>query len=375
MNRKIFPYILEDLNNKKMVFIAGPRQVGKTTLAKQIMEKFQNPLYFNFDHPEDRKNLIERNWKPENEILVFDEIHKWRNWKSWLKGIYDKEKDQHKILVTGSARMDVYRKGGDSLQGRYHHYRLNPFTFGELTSQIQESFFSLLFERGGFPEPFLSKTNRNVKRWKKERMDRVVREDIFSLENLKSLFQLEILVDLLKDRVGSPLSIRSLAEDLSVSHPTVESWIRVLESMYVIFRVTPYSKKLNRAVKREYKIYFYDWTEATSEGARLENMVALHLLASCNFKEDVEGERSSLHFLKDRDGHEVDFLTTIDGKPTSLIEVKKSDTSPSRSLIYFHNKLDEKQCKSYQLIYDLKNEVLHHTIYILPMERYFSFEE
>ncbi len=369
MERKIVPFILEDLHSRKMVFIGGPRQVGKTTLSLDIRKHFKNPMYLNFDHPEDRINIQRRNWKKENDLLIFDEIHKWKNWKSWIKGIYDKEKNDHCILITGSARLDVYRRGGDSLQGRYHYYRLNPFTYSEIFSQDKKKTLTTLYEQGGFPEPLLHLSTRNIKRWKKERMERVVREDIYSLESLRNLYQVELLIELLKSRVGSPLSIKGLSEDMSVAPATIENWIRILESMYVLFIVRPYHKKLNRAVKKEYKIYFFDWTEAIDEGARLENMVALHLLNYCNFLEDTEGEKMGLHFVKDRDSHEVDFLVLQNQKPKFLIEVKKSDTKPATSLVYFAKKILPE--KSIQLVYDISKEVLNKDVYILPFKDFF----
>lgn len=369
MQRRILPFILEDLRSKKMVFIGGPRQVGKTTLSLDIMKHFKKPIYLNFDHPEDRIHIQKRNWKKENDLLVFDEIHKWKNWKSWIKGIHDKEKDDHSILITGSARLDVYRKGGDSLQGRYHYYRLNPFTYSEIFPQDKKITLDALYKQGGFPEPLLHLSNRNIKRWKKERMERVVREDIYSLESLKNLYQLELLVDLLKERVGSPLSIKGLSEDLSVAPATVEHWIRILESMYVLFIVRPYHKKLNRAIKKEYKIYFFDWTESSDEGARLENMVALHLLNYCYFLEDTEGEKMALHFVRDRDSHEVDFLVLQNNKPHFLLEVKKSDSHPTNSLLYFSKKILPQ--KTIQLVYEISKEVLNREAFILPIQDFF----
>ncbi|MBS0619602.1 MAG: ATP-binding protein [Spirochaetes bacterium] len=342
MNRRQADLMYEDLAAGKMVFLGGPRQVGKTTLSNQIAQKFNNPLYLNFDHPEDRSRIMKRDWKKSNDLIIFDELHKWRPWKSWLKGIYDKEGKDHRMLVTGSARLDVYRRGGDSMQGRYHYWRLHPFTMGEIVAMTEGNraeIFERLFARGGFPEPYLAPSERALKRWQRERLERVIREDIFALESIRNLNSMFYLYDLLIERVGSPISLRALAEDLGVSPITVGHWIRVLEAMYAIFIITPYHKKLSRAVRKEYKVYFFDWSLIKDPGLRWENMLAAHLLQRCHFLQDSEGERCELNFLRDRDGHEVDFLLTQNGKPTQIIEAKLSETQLSPGLRYFAQKL------------------------------------
>jgi len=345
MNRIQAERIWEDFHDRKMVILGGPRQVGKTTLSRQIATRFKNPLYLNFDHPEDRERIRKRDWKKSNDLLIFDEIHKWRIWKSWLKGIYDKEGGEHRILVTGSARLDVYRKGGDSMQGRYHYWRLHPFTYSEIlqVTHSNKNVLQNLFTRGGFPEPYLATSERALKRWQRERLERVIREDVFALESIRNLNALFYLHELLVERVGSPISLKSLGEDLGVSPITVGHWIQILESMYVIFIVAPYHKKLTRAIRKEYKVYLYDWSLIRENGLRWENMIASHLLRYCHFQEDSEGDRMQLCFLKDRDDHEADFLLVRDGKPIHLVEAKLTVSQLSRGLLYFSRKLNMKQ--------------------------------
>jgi hypothetical protein len=375
MFRGVEKFVIEDLNNKKMVFIGGPRQVGKTTLALSVLEKHGSGLYLNYDNPDDRERIRKRNWKDSHELLIFDEIHKWRGWKSWVKGIYDKEKDYRKILVTGSARLDVYRKGGDSLQGRYHYYRLHPYSLFEMSREMNQGVdfmvkenSKILLERGGFPEPLFSKTERNIRRWRKERIDRVIREDIFTLEPIRNLHLMEILIELLVDRVGSPVSLRNISEDLGVSPKTVAAWIEILEEMYVIFIVPPWHTKLSRAIKKEYKIYFYDWGMLNDEGLRLENFTASHLLKYANFLEDTEGEKTGLYFVRDRDGHEADFLFLREKKPEMLVEVKYSDSKITGGLRYFTEKINP--VKSFQLVYDLEKKIETPKTDILPMNEF-----
>ena len=345
MNRALVERIREDFEDQKMVFLGGPRQVGKTTLSRQIATHFKNPLYLNFDHPEDRERIRKRDWKKSNDLLIFDELHKWRVWKSWLKGIYDKEGDDHRILVTGSARLDVYRKGGDSMQGRYHYWRLHPFTYSEIlqVTNSSENILQNLFARGGFPEPYFASSERALKRWQRERLERVIREDVFALESIRNLNSLFLLHELLVERVGSPVSLKSLGEDLGVSPITVGHWIQILEAMYVLFIVTPYHKKLTRAIRKEYKVYFYDWSLIRDNGLRWENMLASHLLRHCHFQEDSEGDRMQLCFLKDRDDHEADFLLVRNGKPFQLLEAKLTDPHLTRGILYFSRKLKIKQ--------------------------------
>lgn len=342
--RYLAPWITEDIK-KKMVFIGGPRQCGKTTLAQSLMQDFSNSIYLNWDDEKQKKLILSRRWSTENKLIILDELHKFKRWKSWIKGVYDTEKADHSILVTGSARLDVYRKGGDSLLGRYFYWRLHPFTLSEKPEDITlEEAFKRLMQVGGFPEPFLAGNEKNARRWRRDRLDRIVQDDIRDLENIRDIRTLELLVDLLKTRVGSLLVIKNLAEDLQVSQPTVKHWLEVLERMYYIFLVYPHSENLPRAVLKPPKVYFYDNADVEGdEGARFENLVATHLLKSIHFLEDRDGYRYQLRYLRDKEGREVDFVLLRDKKICELIEVKWSDTDISPSLKYYKQKLKPPQ--------------------------------
>lgn len=346
MKRYITPHILKDLE-KKMVFISGPRQVGKTFLANSLLADFQSPLYFNWDRKEHRHILLKSIWDRTQKLVVFDELHKYRSWKNWLKGIYDTEKQMgQRFLVTGSARLDVLRRGGDSLSGRYYPYRLHPFSVKELvTSQKLNAKESLaqLWERGGFPEPFLSPEPLDAARWRKNHIETLLREDLRSLENIKNLSALELLVDLLEERVGSPLSQQALSEDLEVSPQTVKTWIELLERFYILFSVRPFLGSLKRSIKKASKAYFYDYSGIQDPGIRFENLIAAHLLKMVHFREDTEGLKIKLCTLRDKEKREVDFVVTINHKPTILIEVKLSDAAVSSSLLYYHQKFPQAQ--------------------------------
>lgn len=342
-----------------MVFIGGPRQVGKTTLARDIGQSAFPPMqYLNWDEPADRQVIRNYNFDAGAKILVLDEVHKYRPWKNHIKGLYDVHKEQWKILVTGSARLDIYRRGSDSLQGRYHHYRLHPFSMVELRGvtplnlepfkelsfpprqpQTREIFDSLL-RYGGFPEPFLRQDEKENRRWHLARMDRLVRDDIRDLENVRDLSALHILIGLLPAKVGSLLSLNSLREDLETAHGTVAHWMDILEHMYVHYRIPPFTERAVRALRRERKLYLWDWFPVEAPGAKLENIIASHLLKFTHFLHDAEGWSAELHYLRDRAGREVDFLVTVDRKPWFAVEVKESDRTPAKTLTYYGERLN-----------------------------------
>ncbi|RKY94461.1 MAG: ATP-binding protein [Candidatus Hydrothermota bacterium] len=353
--RYIAPYVVRDLG-KKMVFIGGPRQVGKTTLALAVLDQyFPSGRYFNWDFDEDRRAILKKQWRQDNTLLIFDELHKFSRWKQWIKGIYDITGSRHSILITGSARLDVYRRGGDSLMGRYHYWRLHPFTLDELPDSIgQEEAFDRLMTMGGFPEPFLVGDEREARRWRKERFDRVIREDIRDLEGVHDLQTLHLLLDLLRERVGSTIVIANIAEDLQVAHKTVKRWLDVLERMYLIFVVRPYVRSGPRSVLKPPKVYFFDNGDVLGdEGARFENLVACSLLKRIHFLEDREGYRYQLCYIRDKDGREVDFAVVKDGVPQELIEVKYSDEKISRGLRYYATRL--KPLRAVQIVATIKN--------------------
>jgi hypothetical protein len=339
--RYLQPYLVKDLQ-KKMVFLAGPRQVGKTTLARAILESdFPGGRYFNWDLDEDRQDIVHKRWSEDNHLLVFDELHKFPRWKRWIKGIYDVSGHAHQFLVTGSARLDLYRRGGDSLMGRYHFWRLHPFTLDELPEGISPpEGFRRLMTLGGFPEPFLDGDEREARRWKRERFDRVIREDVRDLESVRDLQSLSLLLDLLRHRVGGLITMSNLAEDLQVSPKTVKSWIEVLERMYLVFQVLPFTQSLPRAVQKPPKVYFFDNGDVLGDdGARFENLVASSLLKRIHFLEDREGFRYELRYIRDKEGREVDFVILKEGRVEELVEAKYSEENPSRSLLYYAERL------------------------------------
>lgn len=334
-------YLTEDIRrtlHRKMVFVGGPRQVGKTTLALSLLGEGavpDHPAYLNWDLPNVAPRLRKGELPADEPLIILDEIHKYKNWRNLVKGLYDTQKTKRKFIVTGSARLDYYRKGGDSLVNRYRYFRLHPFSLLEYDPKAAiNSLFDLL-QYGGFPEPLFAKDPREHRFWQRDRLSRVIREDLRDLELVKEVSLLEALVDLLPSKVGSPLSIQSLREDLGVDHKTVSRWLTILENLYVSFRIAPYGSPKIRAVKKEQKLYLWDWSGIENEGARFENLVASHLLKYCHFLEDTEGYRMELRYLRDTDKREVDFVVIKEKKPLFAVEVKSTDTNIQPSLHYF----------------------------------------
>ena len=353
-NRYLTPFVVDDLK-EKMVFVGGPRQVGKTTLCRNfVASHFKNNAYFNWDNRADRKSIIASSWPGDAELLIFDEIHKYRQWKGFIKGEYDKLKDTYKFLVTGSARLDLYRRGSDSLQGRYHYYRLHPFTLAEKEGipykssvlkelQIGNGFhheaLSTLDAFGGFPEPFIKQSKRQLRRWHNEKIERMFREDILDVQTIRDIGNMKLLSDILQSKVGSLLSLNAIREDLEVSHRAISHWMDILEAFYYHFRIYPYSAKKIRSLKKEPKLYLWDWSEVENEAVRFENLIASHLLKFVHFITDYEGYRAELYFLRDVDKREVDFLITIDGKLWFAVEANISDAGLSPHLLYYKERL------------------------------------
>ncbi len=313
----------------KMVFLGGPRQVGKTSLARSLLPAPASEL--NYDIPAHRQAILRRELPPGN-FWFFDEIHKFRGWRNYLKGLVDEHGRQRRILVTGSARLDLYRFGGDSLQGRYFYLRLHPFSVAELGGHADA--VPALMALGGFPEPFVSGSERFARRWALAYRERLIREEISSLETVSDLGRLELLASALPERVGSPLSLNSLREDLQVSHQTITRWTDMLERVYGIFRLAPFGAPMLRAVKKERKHYHYDWSVVASEGARFENLVASHLLKWVEFQIDTEGRPLELRYFRDIDGREVDFVVVERNAPIALVECKLGDDAVSPGLHY-----------------------------------------
>jgi predicted AAA+ superfamily ATPase len=370
--RYIAPFVLEDLR-KKMVFIGGPRQVGKTTLAKAVLSvDFPAGRYLNWDFDEDRQDILRKRWSADNTLLVFDELHKFPKWKRWIKGIYDVSHETHSFLVTGSARLDVYRRGGDSLMGRYHYWRLHPFTLDEIPKGISpKEAFHRLMTVGGFPEPFLDGDERSARRWRRERFDRVLREDIRDLESIRNIQLLGMYLDLLRHRVGGLVALSNIANDLQISPKTAKFWLEVLERMYLVFSVRPYTKSLPRAVLKPPKVYFFDNGDVLGdEGARFENLVATSLLKRLHFLEDRDGYRYELRYIRDKEGREVDFVIVKEGELEELIEAKFSDDNISKSLLYYAKRLNPKRAT--QIVATIKRPYDKNQIKVTDPVSYFQ---
>lgn len=337
--RYLTPFIRQDLKGK-MVFLSGPRQVGKTTLALQLLEGDEtDPAYLNWDDVADQRRILNQEFPPNESLIVFDEIHKYLRWRNYLKGLYDKTKSRRHYLVTGSARLDLYRRGGDALTGRYHFFQLHPFSLREVDKACHATTVESLFTFGGFPEPFLAQSEKAMRRWHLERNHQVLRDDLRDLQKVEEVSLISRLVDHLPNLVGSPLSINGLREDLQVAHATVSNWLGILEKLYVVFRIPPFGAPQIRAVKKEMKAYMWDWSVVADEGHRFENMVASHLLKYCHFVENTEGHRMELRYIRDTDKREVDFVVIKDGNPLFAVECKLSDRDVPPAIAYCAGRL------------------------------------
>ncbi|MCX6545966.1 MAG: ATP-binding protein [Acidobacteria bacterium] len=385
--RSLQPAVLADLP-RKMVFVVGPRQVGKTTLGRQCLDLVPG-VYLNWDNRDDRRELRAPRWPGGRALVVLDELHKSRSWKSWLKGEYDTHHPRLQFLVTGSARLDTYRRGGDSLQGRYHAYRLHPFSVAELVSpgvipdvapgrelilppptKTAAAHLAALFEFGGFPEPLLAQSARTLRRWQRDRIDRFFREDVRDLESIRDLSLVEQLADAIPEHVGSLLSLNALREDLEVSHRAVTHWIGVLERLYHVVLLRPFVSRRITALKKMPKAYLWDWSLVTDPAGRFENMLALHLLKFCHMLRDRDGYDVELWYLRDRAGHEVDFLVTLDRKPWFAAEAKLAETAIDPALRYFRDRLRVPWV--YQVVKDCTRDVVDDGVRCVPASTFLA---
>ncbi len=356
MDRAIKSYILKDLP-EKIILISGPRQTGKTTLAKTLYPKM-NYDYFNFDALEDRQGLLQQAWDRSKKLIIFDELHKMQKWKQWLKGIYDTEGIPPQLLVTGSAKLNTFKKVGDSLAGRYFGFNLHPLDLKELqqlNNVDPKELFQQLWHCSGFPEPFFKGSQTYYKRWRTSHLDIILRQDLIDLYTVQDLVAINNLVLLLKSRVGSSVSYSNLARDLQKDVNTIKRWLIMLEELYVIYRVTPYSNKIARSLLKEPKFYFYDHNYAeTNDGAKLENLVANALIKELSFIHNTLGENTQLHYLRTKDGKEIDFLVTINQQPVLMLEVKTKEELPSNHFAHFAKFLPD--VKKIQLVKSLTRE-------------------
>jgi predicted AAA+ superfamily ATPase len=341
--------------NRQMLFLAGPRQVGKTTAARSFSA---DPAYFNWDN-EDHRQLIlqgpagvfEHLGTRRPQTVIFDELHKHADWQNFLKGFFDTYSSEDlRIITTGSARLDIFRKGADGLTGRYFLYHMHPLTVGELASPaagagpinhprpITADDFAALKNYSGFPEPYIKRSARFYNQWKQQRRQILFRQEVHDLTQIQDLRHLELLAELLRQQVGGVANYSSLAVKVRASDHSIRNWLGVLESLYYCYTVRPWSRNIGRSLLKDPKLYLWDWSAATDEGARAENLVASHLLKAVHWWQDCGLGEHGLHYLRTKDGREVDFLVSKDGQPWFLVEVKSSsrqDLSPH--LAYFQH--------------------------------------
>jgi uncharacterized protein len=365
MRARYLESLIEELcfADHKIAFVSGPRQCGKTTLAQRLLTRRDSGAYFNWDQLEfrrrwakDPQTILDFAKGAGTPLVVLDEVHKARQWKRTLKGVYDTTPFPVDLLVTGSARLSVYRRGSDSLLGRYRAFRLHPFSVRELcrrppvspdealqtlfaesarASAAAERAVDDLLEFGPFPEPVLARDKRRLRLWRRERVDAVVREDLRDLTRIVELDRVQMLAALLPERAGSLLSVQALREDLEVGHETIRRWLTALSELYYLYEVKPFTARIRRSLRKEGKLYLWDWGEVPDRGRRFENLVAGHLLKACHFWTDGGWGEFDLRYLRNRDGRELDFLIARDGAPWLAVEVKVADTEPSRAFRTF----------------------------------------
>jgi predicted AAA+ superfamily ATPase len=369
MHRYLTEFIKKDLL-KKAIILSGPRQVGKTTFARSLSEGGE---YLNYDIVRDRKAILAQSWRKDAPIVILDEIHKFPKWKNFLKGVIDQFQNHPPLFITGSARLEVFRKAGDALTGRTFAYHLHPIDIKEACNldpnTPPEAHMQRLLTCGGFPESFLNP--QDSPRLLQDRLSTVLREDLRDLSAVSNLKGIELLVELLRDRAGGQVTYSNLANDLSVSPPTIKTWIDLLEKLYLVFLLRPYSKGLIKSIRKEPKCYFFDCSAPTNgEEARLENLTALALLKWCDLERDTKGRNLNLMYYRDSSEREVDFVVTEDRNVLACIEVKLSDDTPSKSLLYLTNRIHPKH--SIQLV---KNTLLsrdHGSIKVRPLADWLS---
>ena len=359
-NRELAEKLRRDLG-RKLVVLTGARQTGKTTLARQLMTHFEPAQYLNWDVPADRLLITQYAWSPKARLVVFDEIHKMRNWKAFLKGAWDGRSEGQAMLVTGSARMETFRQGGESLAGRYYTWRLHPFSVRELmVTQGMSAGDALarLLERGGFPEPCLADAAIDADRWRAQYTTDLVREDVLDFSRVHEVRALQLLFDLLRERVGSPLKLSNLAQALQISPTTAARYVEILEALYIVFRVTPWHRDVARSLLKEPKVYFLDTGLVKGDaGIKLENAVAAMLLKHCHHRQDAEGKAITLHTIRDKERHEIDFVLAEGETVTDLVEVKLGDPTPSA---YLHRMAERfAPARAVQIVAELRQPAQH----------------
>ncbi len=376
--KRIYTSIIREhfQRHQQMVFIIGPRQAGKTTVSMMAKEFASSFSYLNWDNLDHRKIILDGvkstaefagldKLKEDKPLIVFDEVHKYGRWKTFLKGFFDTYKGEADIIVTGSSRLDVYKKGGDSLMGRYFPYRLHQLSVGELIRtdlsekeiqmpvQLQEGKFKNLLKNGGFPEPFIKNDLRFLNRWRTLRREQLIREDIRDLSRIQELGQIELLAETFKHRAGQLTNFSNLANKINVSSVTISRWIKTLQGFFYLFTVQPWSVNIPRALVKEPKTYLWDWVDVDDEGGRWENFVASHLLKAVHYWTDSGLGQYGLWFIRDKEKREVDFLVTRADKPWFLVEAKLSQGAGlSKNLAYFQDKIGAEH--AFQVVLDME---------------------
>jgi uncharacterized protein len=398
--KRVYEFLLEDHLSKyrQMAFLSGPRQVGKTTTTIEATHDEKNHFYFNWDNDDHRKLIIEGPLAISNfvnlniahknlPIIVFDEIHKYRNFKRFLKGFFDSYEKKCKIIVTKSARLDIYKRGGDSLMGRYFLYHIHPLSIREIIDpklpskeiqkpkEIDHKEYECLLKYGGFPEPFVSRSDSFFNRWKKLRFEQLFKEDIRDLTKIQELSQIQMLAEIIQEEASHSLNYSILASKIQVSSPTLNRWIQILKNLYFCFTIQPYSKNLSRSIIKEPKIYLWNYALIDDIGSKYENFTASHLYKAVQFWNDIGFGSYNLYYLRDKEKREVDFLVTQNNKPWFLVESKASSNHGiSKHLYYYKEKLNVPH--AFQLSFDLpyvdKDVFEYKDPIIVPAKTFFS---
>ena len=363
----------------RMSFICGPRQIGKTTLAQNHLDNLNqiknyhnwdgmtlrqqfasNPLFFieNIALPFSSGQKISIEKRP---WIVFDEIHKYPQWKNILKGYFDEFKNKINFVITGSARLDYFRRSGDSLVGRYFLFKLHPLHPHDLTGTILnrevawhpklrmpafdepdktfQDATKQLYDLTGFPEPLSVATRDFYERWKNNHISLITGEDIRDLTKITNIEKLQTLLFLLPERVGAPLSLNNLKGILGCAHASVQNWLEALKTVYLVFDIVPYTARLKRSVRKERKYYLWDWGLLEDQGKRFENFIAVQLQRAVSAWNEWGKGNYQLMYVRTKDGREVDFVIAENNKPYILVESKKNDKSLATNLEFFKERI------------------------------------
>ena len=374
MIKRLYESILREhrREHRQMAFVVGPRQVGKTTSCQSSS---RDAAYYTWDNQSDQllisrgpdavaEDLGLERLRKTPRTVIFDEIHKHSRWKTFLKGFFDVYGSKTRIVVTGSSRLDVYKRGGDSLMGRYFLYRMHPLSVGELLRprfsaqeirpprKLDDEDFESLLRFGGFPEPFSKRDTRFANRWRRLREQQLFREDLRDLTRVQELGQVQVLAELLSRQSGQLANYTTLAQNAGASVDSVRRWLDVLQSLYHSFAVRPWHRNVPKSLRKQPKIYVRDWSALSDPGARLETFVAAHLLKAVEWWEDIGLGRYGLFYLRDKNKREVDFLVARNDEPWFLVEVKASgQKSLSPALAHFQGRTGARH--AFQVVFDV----------------------